>query len=54
MSREKNLLPLMSAVSKMTYQYAKFFADNGVAQMAHKGPNLQDLLLIIELEPKND
>ncbi|MBT8466998.1 MAG: D-glutamate deacylase [Deltaproteobacteria bacterium] len=37
MSREKNLLPLMSAVSKMSYQYAKFLEDNGCAQMANKG-----------------
>ena len=37
MSREKKLMPLMSAVSKMSYQYAKFLEDNGVAQMANKG-----------------
>ncbi|MDX2378270.1 MAG: amidohydrolase family protein [Acidimicrobiia bacterium] len=37
MSRDKKLLPLMSAVSKMSYQYAKFLEDNGVAQMADKG-----------------
>jgi N-acyl-D-aspartate/D-glutamate deacylase len=37
MSREKRLLPLMSAVSKMSYQYAKFLEDNGAAQMANKG-----------------
>jgi len=37
MSREKKLLPLMSAVSKMSYQYAKFLEDNGCAQMANKG-----------------
>lgn len=37
MSREQKLLPLMSAVSKMSYQYAKFLEDNGCAQMANKG-----------------
>jgi N-acyl-D-aspartate/D-glutamate deacylase len=37
MSREKKLLPLNLAVSKMSYQYAKFLEDNGVAQMANKG-----------------
>tara|TARA_R110000850_G_scaffold60079_3_gene138166 strand:- start:121 stop:1629 length:1509 start_codon:yes stop_codon:yes gene_type:complete len=37
MSREKKLLPLMLAVSKMSYQYAKFLEDNGCAQMANKG-----------------
>jgi N-acyl-D-glutamate deacylase len=37
LSREKKLLPLMTAISKMSYQYAKFLEDNGVAQMASKG-----------------
>ncbi len=27
----------MSAISKMSYQYAKFLEDNGVEQMATKG-----------------
>jgi N-acyl-D-aspartate/D-glutamate deacylase len=36
--REKDVdIPLMLAVSKMTYMIAKFMEDNGVAQMAHKG-----------------
>lgn len=35
--REKHLMPLMSAVSKMSYMPAKFLQDNGVSQMAHKG-----------------
>ncbi len=37
LSREKNLMPLMTAISKMSYQYADFLANNGVPQMAHKG-----------------
>ena len=37
MVREKELMPLMLAVSKMTYQYAKFLEDNGIPQMANKG-----------------
>jgi len=37
MVREKNLMPLMLAISKMTYMPAKFMQDNGIAQMAHKG-----------------
>ena len=37
MAREENLLPIMSAVSKMSYQYAKFLEDNGCKQMADKG-----------------
>jgi N-acyl-D-glutamate deacylase len=37
MSREKKLMPLMTAISKMSYQYADFLAKNGVAQMANKG-----------------
>ena len=37
LSREKQLLPLMTAISKMSYQYAKFLEDNGVEQMANKG-----------------
>jgi len=35
--REEKLMPLMLAVSKMTYMIAKFMEDNGVPQMAHKG-----------------
>ncbi|MDX2473154.1 MAG: amidohydrolase family protein [Candidatus Krumholzibacteria bacterium] len=35
--REKNLMPLMTAISKMTYLPARFLQDNGVAQMAFKG-----------------
>ena len=30
-------MPLMTAISKMSYQYAKFLEDNGVPQMANKG-----------------
>ncbi len=37
MVREQNLMPLMLAVSKMTYMPAKFMQDNGIPQMAHKG-----------------
>jgi hypothetical protein len=35
--REEKLMPLMLAISKMTYMPAKFMQDNGVPQMAHKG-----------------
>jgi N-acyl-D-glutamate deacylase len=35
--REENLMPLMLAISKMSYMQAKFLEDNGVPQMAHKG-----------------
>jgi hypothetical protein len=37
LAREKNLMPLMTAISKMSYQYADFLANNGVPQMANKG-----------------
>ena len=37
MVRERRLMPLMTAISKMTYLPAKFLARNGVAQMAYKG-----------------
>jgi len=38
LAREKKVdLTLMQAISKMTYQYAKFLQDNGVPQMAFKG-----------------
>lgn len=37
MVREKNLMPLMTAISKMTYLPARFLQDNGVGQMAFKG-----------------
>ena len=30
-------MPLMTAIRKMSYQYAKFLEDNGVPQMANKG-----------------
>ena len=36
LSREGHL-PLMSAISKMSYQWARFLEDNGAAQMATKG-----------------
>ncbi len=35
--REEKLMPLMLAISKMTYMPAKFMVDNGIPQMAHKG-----------------
>jgi N-acyl-D-glutamate deacylase len=35
--REKKLMPLMTAISKMSFQYADFLAKNGVPQMANKG-----------------
>jgi len=35
--REMNLMPLMTAISKMTYIPAKFLQENGVDQMAQKG-----------------
>ncbi|MDH3991458.1 MAG: amidohydrolase family protein [Gammaproteobacteria bacterium] len=35
--REDDLMPLMLAVSKMTFMPAKFLADNGIHQMAAKG-----------------
>ncbi len=35
--REKKLMPLMTAISKMSYQYADFLAKNGVLQMLNKG-----------------
>jgi N-acyl-D-glutamate deacylase len=35
--REDELMPLMLAVSKMTFMPAKFLADNGIHQMATKG-----------------
>ena len=37
MVREKNLMPLMTAISKMSYLPAKFLEENGVSQMAKKG-----------------
>jgi len=38
LAREKKVdLSLMQAISKMSYQYAKFLEDNGVPQMAFKG-----------------
>ena len=37
LSREEKLLPLMTAIGKMSYQYADFLEKNGVAQMADKG-----------------
>ena len=35
--REENLMPLMLAISKMTFMPAKFLQENGVSQMAKKG-----------------
>jgi N-acyl-D-aspartate/D-glutamate deacylase len=37
MVREQNLMPLMLAISKMSYMYAKYLQDNGIPQMANKG-----------------
>ena len=37
MVREDNLMPLMLAISKMTYMPATFLEDNGITQMANKG-----------------
>jgi N-acyl-D-glutamate deacylase/dihydroorotase len=37
MVREKKLMPLMTAIAKMSYLPAKFLEENGVAQMANKG-----------------
>lgn len=37
MVRDKKLMPLMAAISKMSYLPAKFLEENGVAQMAFKG-----------------
>ncbi len=37
MVREDNLMPLMSAISKMSYMPAKFLEENGVEQMSRKG-----------------
>ncbi|GEA59186.1 amidohydrolase family protein [Vibrio comitans] len=37
MVREDNLMPLMSAISKMSYMPAEFLRENGVEQMANKG-----------------
>jgi hypothetical protein len=37
LAREKKLVPLMTAISKMSYMVAKFLEENGVAQMAYKG-----------------
>jgi len=38
LTREKIVdIPLMLAVSKMTYMIARYLQDNGVEQMAHKG-----------------
>jgi len=35
--REDDLMPLMLAVSKMSFMPARFLQDNGIDQMAHKG-----------------
>jgi N-acyl-D-glutamate deacylase len=35
--REEKLMPLMLAISKMSYMPAKFLQDNGAPQMANKG-----------------
>ncbi len=37
MVREKDLMPLMTAIAKMSYLPAKFLEENGVEQMAQKG-----------------
>lgn len=37
MVREKQLMPLMDALAKMSYLPAKFLEENGTAQMAFKG-----------------
>lgn len=37
MVREKKLMPLMTAIGKMSYLPARFLEENGVAQMAYKG-----------------
>jgi N-acyl-D-glutamate deacylase len=37
LSREKKLMPLMLAISKMTYMPAKFLEENGVPEMSRKG-----------------
>jgi N-acyl-D-aspartate/D-glutamate deacylase len=38
LARDKKVdIPLMTAISKMTYMIAKFLEDNGVPQMAKKG-----------------
>jgi len=37
LTREKKLMPLMTAISKMSYLYADFLANNGVPQMENKG-----------------
>ncbi|GAL15653.1 N-acyl-D-aspartate/D-glutamate deacylase [Vibrio astriarenae] len=37
MVREDNLMPLMSAISKMTYMPVAFLEQNGVKQMSQKG-----------------
>ncbi|WP_158589054.1 amidohydrolase family protein [Alginatibacterium sediminis] len=37
LTREKNIMPLMTAVSKMTYMPAKFLEENGVKTMNNKG-----------------
>ncbi len=37
LTREKKLMPLMTAIAKMSYLPAKFLEENGVPQMANKG-----------------
>ena len=37
LSREQKLMPLMTAIKKMTYLQARFLENNGVAQMKKKG-----------------
>ena len=37
MVREKNLMPLMTAISKMSFLPAKFLQEDGIGQMAYKG-----------------
>ncbi|MGY5453355.1 amidohydrolase family protein [Agarivorans sp. MS3-6] len=37
LTREKNIMPLMTAVSKMSYMPAKYLEENGVKAMSNKG-----------------
>jgi N-acyl-D-glutamate deacylase/dihydroorotase len=37
MVREDDLMPLMTAIGKMSYEVARFLEDSGVAPMAFKG-----------------
>ncbi len=37
LTREKELMPWMTAISKMSYMVAKFLQDNGIEDMSNKG-----------------